>query len=137
MKLFLDGKWTECVIDDIFPCFLNKEVILSTVNEEIGWLLIQKAIAKYYKGYNIPELAKNQIASDIVQILTGFPCKFFPSIEDQKLFKKLVKYKDLKIKICYLRQNFYDKFFIQQNFPFLIKEIAEVKFSSFLIEFYC
>ena len=75
IQLYIKGQWRIIIIDDLFPCYIIGNPIVSRSPSNIIWvLLLEKAIAKIYKCYyNI----KNLKISDCFLLLTGFPTFYF------------------------------------------------------------
>ena len=75
IKLYIKGKWEIIIIDDLFPCYIMGNPIVTRSPSNIIWvLLLEKAIAKICKCYyNI----KNLKISDCFLLLTGFPTFYF------------------------------------------------------------
>lgn len=50
--LCINGEWQEILLDDYFPCYDNKPAFSNSVGEELWVLLLEKAYAKVFGGYD-------------------------------------------------------------------------------------
>lgn len=98
VKLCFNGEWVEVCIDDFFPCKPQSEPLVArSPGNEIWVLILQKAVAKLYDGYN--NLSQLNI-SDYLMLLTGMPSETYDLkemislIDKQQMFKKIKRMVD-------------------------------------------
>lgn len=53
LKLYINGKWREIVIDDYIPCLrvTREPLFANTDDNELGWLALQKVFCKHFGQY--------------------------------------------------------------------------------------
>ena len=52
VRINVDGEWRAITIDDRFPCTNGQPVFTSSLQQEIWVMLLEKAWAKIFRGYN-------------------------------------------------------------------------------------
>lgn len=71
--LCINGEWQEILLDDNFPCYGGKPVFSASVSEELWVLLLEKAYAKVFGGYDKIEAG---LSGEAIRDLTGSPYKW-------------------------------------------------------------
>ena len=128
VKLFFQGCWTNIYLDKFIPCFPLDFPIYTYSPLSLWPSLLEKAIAKVFKGYD--NLSKISYF-ELYQILTGFPIYHFKRIyrESSKtnLYEKLQS-KDL----ANITQNY--RYIVNSNLPYT--KASEVISKEDIINYY-
>lgn len=103
VRLCKDGRWKIVLIDDFFPCDQYNRLLYSKSRRKQLWVpLIEKAAAKLHGCY---EALVSGRAIEALALLTGEPCETVQlqeqadddvEIDEKKIWKKLVKARELK-----------------------------------------
>lgn len=82
-----NGAWKSIVVDDYFPCTVNGGPAFTKTNgDEIWVLLVEKAYAKIYGGYDIIE---GGVPPHALRDLTGAPYDFLESEDPEEVWRTL------------------------------------------------
>lgn len=100
--------------------------MLSTnFKEDIGWLVLQKAIAKI-EGTYFTENTDKIITQDFLKLLTGLPVKKLPCSKIHKCLKAMNKYSENKVKLLHLKEDYAIKYGVPINIPYILKDYIRV-----------
>lgn len=125
MKLYYDGNWKEILVDDYIPCLKNQPLLCTNFNEDIGWFILQKAIAKIYGSY-FSEGNDKKIVEEFLKMLTGLPTKTINCLNINNCIASLQKYRDNKVKLIHFRDEYYKKYSILKNLPLILKDYIKI-----------
>lgn len=125
LKLYSDGNWKEIVIDDYIPCLKDQPLLSTNFKGDIGWLILQKAIAKV-KGSYFFENSNQMITKEFIKLLTGLPIKTISCSKKEKCLKAMNKYSENKVKLLHFKEEYAEKYGIQPNLPYILKDCIRV-----------
>ncbi|KRX06827.1 hypothetical protein PPERSA_11472 [Pseudocohnilembus persalinus] len=89
--LCINGEWKEILLDQYFPCYQNKPVFSNSVNEELWVLLLEKAYAKAFGGYDKIEAG---FTGEAIRDLTGAPYEYIFTEEGEDKVWEFIKWND-------------------------------------------
>lgn len=97
-----DGSWRSIIVDDYFPCTPHGGPAFTKTNGPELWvLLLEKAYAKIYGGYDVIE---GGVPPYALRDLTGAPYDFLESNDPQELWNFIKESDDRKYLItCYTK----------------------------------
>jgi len=125
LKLYVDGGWKEIFVDDYIPCSKNQTLFSTNFKDDIGWLVLQKAISKINGSY-FSEHNDQRITEDFLKLTTALPTKTLNCANIHKLIKHLDKYAENKVKLAHLKEEYYEKYKIPKNSPFILKNYVKI-----------
>ena len=100
-------------------------MLCTNFKEDIGWLVLQKAIAKIKRTY-FAEKDHFRITEDLLKLLTALPMKSVPCSNIRKVLKCLEKRSENKVKLVHLKEEFYENYKIPKNMPFILTDYVKV-----------
>lgn len=125
LKLYCDGIWKEIVIDDYIPCLKDLPLLSTNFKGDIGWLILQKAIAKA-KGSYFSDNSNQIITKEYIKLLTGLPLKTIPCSKKEKCLKAMNKYSENKVKLLHFKEEYAEKYGIPFNLPYILKDCIHI-----------
>jgi len=102
----IDGEWTQVLVDDRFPCTLNKRLAYSQCHRKQLWVpLIEKALAKLSGTYE--SIIAGRCCEGLA-IVTGSPCEtliFSDFIQQDQIWMRLVDARQNQFLMCAMCSN--------------------------------
>lgn len=108
---------------------MNGEPMLTSTKElDIGFIIIQKALAKHRKGYFI-ETNDRIFVGDIYKLLTARPTKIISFENCEKIEKFINKNaNNTYAKIAFLKENKYLEYNLPLNIPYFLLQKYNVNY---------
>lgn len=111
VRLCKDGEWTQVIVDDRFPCQLNRHLAYSHCHRKQLWVpLIEKALAKLNGTYE--SIIAGRCCEGLA-IVTGSPCEtlifsdliYQNQLDKQQIWLKLIQSRQNHFLMCAMCSN--------------------------------